>query len=75
MSDLDQRADRYRALVTEEIRQVVGDRPEGLFAWMRYHLGWEDADGNPVDASPGKMIRWMWQSGSGLGTAESSASV
>jgi geranylgeranyl diphosphate synthase type I len=57
VSDLDSRAGRYRVLVTEEMRQVVGDRPEGMFAWMRYHLGWEDAEGNAVDASPGKMIR------------------
>ncbi len=57
MSDLESRAARYRMLTTEEMRAVVGDRPEGLFAWMRYHLGWEDAEGRPVEASPGKMIR------------------
>ena len=57
MSELEDRAARYRALTTAEMRAVVGDRPEGLFAWMRYHLGWEDAEGRPVEASPGKMIR------------------
>ena len=57
MTDLEARAAEYRTLVTQEMREVVGDRPEGLFAWMRYHLGWEDADGEPVLASPGKMIR------------------
>lgn len=57
MSDLESRAARYRELTTAEMRAVVGDRPEGLYAWMRYHLGWEDVDGQPVEASPGKMIR------------------
>jgi geranylgeranyl diphosphate synthase type I len=55
--DLEARATRYRDLVTAEMRAVVGDRPEGLYAWMRYHLGWEDPEGNPVSASPGKMMR------------------
>ena len=57
MSDLEQRAARYRELVTAEMRATIGEASDGLFAWMRYHLGWEDAEGNPVNASPGKMIR------------------
>lgn len=57
MSDLQERAERYRPLVSAEMRAIVGDRPEGLYAWMRYHLGWEDVAGQPVEASPGKMIR------------------
>jgi geranylgeranyl diphosphate synthase type I len=54
---LDTRIERYRPLVIEELRTVVGDSPAGLFAWMRYHLGWEDAAGRAVQASPGKMLR------------------
>lgn len=54
---LDTRIERYRPLVIEELRTVVGDSPAGLFAWMRYHLGWEDAAGHAVQASPGKMLR------------------
>jgi geranylgeranyl diphosphate synthase type I len=57
MSDLEQRAVEYRELVTAEMRAVIGDAPDRLFAWMRYHLGWEDTEGVPVHASPGKMIR------------------
>ena len=57
MTDLEQRAAEYRELVTAEMKAVIGDAPDGLFAWMRYHLGWEDAEGTPVAASPGKMIR------------------
>ncbi len=54
---LAQRTERYRPLVVEEMRAVVGDGPAGLFAWMRYHLGWEDAQGRPVEASAGKLLR------------------
>jgi geranylgeranyl diphosphate synthase type I len=51
------RAERYRALVREEMRTVVGDSPDGLYAWMRYHLGWEDIEGHPEQASGGKLMR------------------
>ncbi len=57
MSGLEARGERYRPLVQQEMRAVVGDAPEGLYAWMRYHLGWEDREGRPVSASPGKMLR------------------
>ena len=57
LEPLDARIERYRPLVIEEMRAVVGDSPAGLFAWMRYHLGWEDEHGTPVIASPGKMLR------------------
>ena len=56
-SGLQQRMERYRPRVVEEMRAVVGEGAAGLFAWMRYHLGWEDAAGNAVDAPPGKMLR------------------
>ena len=51
------RAERYRALVRDEMRAVVGDSPDGLYAWMRYHLGWEDLEGRPEQASGGKLMR------------------
>ena len=54
---LDARAERYRAATQREMRAVVGDAPDALHAWMRYHLGWEDRAGRPVEASPGKMLR------------------
>ncbi len=54
---LNARADRYRALVRDEMRAVVGNSPDGLYAWMRYHLGWEDIEGRPEQASGGKMLR------------------
>jgi geranylgeranyl diphosphate synthase type I len=51
------RIDRYRPLVLAEMRAVIGNSEEGLFAWMRYHLGWEDTAGAPAEESPGKMLR------------------
>ncbi len=48
---------RYRPLIEGELRSVVGADSGGLRAWMRYHLGWEDATGMPVAASPGKLLR------------------
>ena len=56
-SELAERAGRYRPAIQREMRDAVGDRPELLYRWMRYHLGWEDRDGRPVEASPGKMMR------------------
>ncbi len=54
---LEERAERYRALTQQEMRRAVGDAPEGLYAWMRYHLGWEDRDGRALEARRGKMLR------------------
>ena len=53
------RIERYRPLVIEEMRAIVGTNPAGLFAWMRYHLGWEDAHGALASESSGKMLRSM----------------
>ncbi len=55
--DLAARGARYRPAVVAEMRAIVGDRPDALFAWMRYHLGWEDADGRAVPRAGGKMMR------------------
>ena len=54
---LEQRAARYRPLVADEMRAVIGDSAAGLFAWMRYHLGWEDARGRAAQTHGGKMLR------------------
>ena len=55
--DLESRMREYRPRVDAEMRAVVGDGPAGLYAWMRYHLGWEDRDGVPTGRGPGKMLR------------------
>ncbi len=48
---------RYRTRIEGELRALIGGEPGQLRAWMRYHLGWEDAEGRPVTASPGKLLR------------------
>src|SRR5690606_35016676 len=56
VSGLADRAQRYRVAVEDEMRAVVGDAPDALSRWMRYHLGWEDREGEPAGAG-GKMMR------------------
>ncbi len=48
---------RYKDDITSALRTAL-DRPGiGHFSYMRYHLGWQDAHGHPIDASGGKMLR------------------
>ena len=51
------RIEQHRGAVVAEMRDVIGQSDDGLFAWMRYHLGWENAAGEPVEARSGKMLR------------------
>lgn len=58
MVNLDELVERYHPLVVDEMRAVVGDKQDGLYDWMRYHLGWEGIDGLPDEyASTGKLLR------------------
>ena len=54
---LDQLLGRYRTLIEAELREVVGTREGDLWSWMRYHLGWEDADRRPTEVASGKLLR------------------
>ncbi len=51
------RVEQHRGAVVAEMRDVIGESDDGLFAWMRYHLGWENAAGEPIEARSGKMLR------------------
>ena len=51
------RIEQHRGAVVAEMRDVIGESNDGLFAWMRYHLGWETAAGEQIDARNGKMLR------------------
>ena len=51
------RMEQYRPRVVEELRAVVGGDPAELFAWMRFHLGWEERDGREASGGSGKMLR------------------
>jgi geranylgeranyl diphosphate synthase type I len=57
MSLLEERAGAYRPAIEREMREVVGEGTGPFFGWIRYHLGWEDRDGNPAGASAGKLMR------------------
>jgi geranylgeranyl diphosphate synthase type I len=57
VTTVDEILGRYRKLVVDAMRAAL-DRP-GVehIALMRYHLGWEDASGDAIDAVGGKMLR------------------
>ena len=52
---------RYLSAITDELRRVVpsaGTRQEqDVHALLRYHLGWEEADGSPSTVDGGKALR------------------
>jgi geranylgeranyl diphosphate synthase type I len=56
-AELVARIEQHRGAVLAEMRDVIGDSDDGLFAWMRYHLGWETAEGVPIEERGGKMLR------------------
>ncbi|MDA1010636.1 MAG: polyprenyl synthetase family protein [Chloroflexi bacterium] len=57
MTALGEFADRYRPAIQAEMRAAVGADSSELYAWMRFHLGWEDRAGTAATASPGKLMR------------------
>ncbi len=57
MTALDDRLAIYRPHIVREMREIVGEDRASLYSWMRYHLGWEDPEGNPAETSPGKLLR------------------
>ncbi|MBP2479239.1 geranylgeranyl diphosphate synthase type I [Crossiella equi] len=46
-----------RALTDPAMRSAVDALPPAMRHGTGYHLGWWDADGEPVDGNPGKAIR------------------
>lgn len=49
--------ERARAAVDPEMRAAVDSLPGSLRRIVRYHFGWEDADGTPAEGNAGKAIR------------------
>jgi geranylgeranyl diphosphate synthase type I len=49
--------ERYRGDVVAGMRRALDRRGIEHVRLMRYHLGWEDAAGNAIDAGAGKMLR------------------
>lgn len=54
---------RYRRALHDRLRSLLGDdlppgsHPEELHRMLRYHLGWEDAEGRPAPSQGGKALR------------------
>ena len=50
--------DRFFDSIQASLRDAVIDSPSGFFGLLRYHLAWEDADGNATqDGDGGKGLR------------------
>ena len=48
---------RYRDAIDVEMRAVVGTDYSLLYRIIRYHMGWEEADGRPGPGAGGKALR------------------
>lgn len=48
---------RYRDEVQAALRGAMVDSDSGFFSLLRYHLGWEEADGKPAAVITGKGLR------------------
>ena len=60
MSDLQAFSRRWLPEIDDYMRGLLsGERPEarGMYGMMRYHMGWEDERGQPVQVSGGKRVR------------------
>ncbi|MBN1189272.1 MAG: polyprenyl synthetase family protein [Dehalococcoidales bacterium] len=49
--------EKYRSEIESEIKSVIDSRSCPLYKMMRYHLGWMDRKGNPVQGNSGKVMR------------------
>ena len=48
---------RYLGAVYDRLHHVVPQDADGTYPMLRYHLGWEEADGTPSSTSGGKALR------------------
>jgi hypothetical protein len=49
--------ERYQDAIVAELRAAVERSDQPPFTLMRYHLGWEDAQGRPIEGRGGKLLR------------------
>lgn len=49
--------DRYRTDIIATLRDALGDRRDPPYAQMRYHLGWQDGEGQIAEGRGGKLLR------------------
>ena len=55
--DPQQILERYRTEIDDELRSIFAQRASPLYDMMRYHMGWIDADGRPLEGEGGKALR------------------
>lgn len=48
---------RFREDIQSTLHEALVGSPSGLFSLLRYHLGWEEADGTPANVVTGKGLR------------------
>lgn len=48
---------RYRDEVQAALHSAMACSDSGFFSLLRYHLGWEEADGKPANVATGKGLR------------------
>jgi geranylgeranyl diphosphate synthase type I len=49
--------ERYRAEIDAELKSILTKRKLPLYDMLQYHMGWVDAEGNPMQNSSGKALR------------------
>jgi geranylgeranyl diphosphate synthase type I len=49
--------ERYRPAIIGELRSSLEGRNVTPYTLMRYHLGWEDRQGRPIEGRSGKLLR------------------
>jgi geranylgeranyl diphosphate synthase type I len=49
--------ERYRPAIVGELRSSLEGRNVTPYTLMRYHLGWEDRQGRPIEGRSGKLLR------------------
>ena len=49
--------ERYLAGIKAQMRRAVPQDEPGVYALLRYHLGWQAADGSPANEDAGKGLR------------------
>lgn len=48
---------RYRPAITQGLREALTESDLPLYGMQRYHLGWQDEHGKPLEANSGKAVR------------------
>jgi geranylgeranyl diphosphate synthase type I len=54
---VDALVERYRPSIRQAMARFLDGRTLRHYGFMRYHLGWEDVRGNPIDGRTGKLLR------------------